>query len=408
MMPSPISPTGQPSWIPRGPDALTLWWSTAVSQLSFGMQQVVLGWVVLAMTDSSAMVGLAFALRMAPNLVVGFAAGAISDRLDRRTLMRLTTIGMGLFALGMAWGSWRDALHVGHVLSYAAAMGVLRAVETTARQAYVYDLIGLQGAVQGLAFNAIAQRIGGAIGALIAGGALASGGASAAFVAIGLSFGLGTIPLCLLRSRGLAAPVVPEPLRQNVLTYIRELRSNPILRSLILSTAVVEMIGFSHQTLLPVLTRDTLHVGAAGLGVITAFRFVGGLLGALWLTIVRRTSSQGTRLLTVLALFGIGQIGLSQVTQLWLAAVCIIGINVMASATDILHQVLLQTHVPNTQRGRAIGSWIVGTGAAPLGHLEIGYLAGITSVSAALLVNGFALLALPLCLLWLMPPLRRL
>lgn len=287
-------------------------------------------------------------------------------------------------------------------------MGILRAFEITARQAYVYDLIGLQGAIQGLAFNAIAQRIGGALGALIAGWALASGGASAAFLTISLCFGLGTILLYLLRSRGLAAPQTPEPLWQNVSNYVRELRSNPILRSLILSTAMVEVLGFSHQTLLPVLARDTLQIGAAGLGMITAFRFVGGVLGALWLTAIRRISSQGILLLTVLSLFGIGQISLSQVTQWWLAVVCIIGINVMASATDILHQSLLQTHVPNAQRGRAMGSWIIGTGAAPLGHLEIGYLAGVTGVSAALLLNGIALLALPLCLLWLMPQLRRL
>ena len=104
----------------------------------------------------------------------------------------------------------------------------------------------------------------------------------------------------------------------------------------------------------------------------------------------------------------IAEICLAQVTQLWLAVVCIVGINVMASVTDILHQSLLQTHVPNAQRGRAIGSWIVGTGVAPVGHLEIGYLAGITSVSVALLLNGVALVGLPLCLLWLMPQLRRL
>ena len=394
--------------MPRKPDARLLWLSTAVSQLSFGMQQVVLGWVVLAMTNSSAMVGVAFALRMAPNLVVGFIAGAISDRIDRRTLMRLSTIGMGFFSLSISWGAWRGDIYVGHVLIYAALMGVLMAIETTARQAYVYDLIGLQGAVQGLAFNAIAQRIGGTIGALIAGWALADGGAGAAFLAIGLCFGLGAILLYLLRSRGIAAPAKPEPLWQNVTTYVRELRANPILRSLIISTAMVEMIGFSHQTLLPVLARDTLHIGAAGLGMITAFRFVGGVLGAVWLTIVRRISYQGIQLLWVLALFGIGQICLSQVSQLWLAVLCIIGINVMASATDILHQFLLQTHVPNTQRGRAIGSWIVGTGTAPLGHLQMGYLAGVTSVSAALLINGFTLLALPLFLVWLMPQLRRL
>jgi MFS family permease len=157
------------------------------------------------MSNSSAMVGVAFALQMAPNLVMGFAAGAISDRMDRRTLMRLATIGMGIFALTMAWGAWRDAIYVEHVLIYAAVIGVLRAVETTARQAYIYDLIGLQGAVQSLAFNAIAQRTGGTIGALIAGWALAIGGASAAFLSIGLCFGLGAVLLYLLRS--------PAPIR---------------------------------------------------------------------------------------------------------------------------------------------------------------------------------------------------
>ncbi len=407
-MPSSISPTGPSSLIPNLPDGRLLWLSTAASQLSFGMQQVILGWVVLAMTDSSAMVGVAFALRSAPNLMVGFAAGAISDRFDRRTLMRLSTIGMGILTLGMAWGIWHDYIRVGHVLAYAAVVGVLRAFETTARQAYVYDLVGLQGAVQGLAFNATAQRIGGALGALIVGGVLARWGASAAFLTMGLSFGLSTILLYFLRNRGGAAPVVTEPLWQNVTAYAHELRVNPILRSLIISTAIVEIIGFSHQTLLPILAKDILQIGAAGLGLITAFRFVGGVLGALFLTVIKRLAYQGIMLLIVLALFGIGEICLAQVTQLWLAVVCIVGINVMASVTDILHQSLLQAHVSNAQRGRAIGSWIVGTGAAPVGHLEIGYLAGVTSVSAALFINGFALIVLPLGLVWLLPQLRRL
>jgi hypothetical protein len=55
-----------------------------------------------------------------------------------------------------------------------------------------------------------------------------------------------------------------------------------------------------------------------------------------------------------------------------------------------------------------MGSWIVGTGAAPIGHLEIGYLAGAAGVSTALLLNGLALIALPFLLAWAMPQLRRL
>src|SRR5207245_5869032 len=66
-----------------------LWGATLCSQIGAGMQQVLLGWLVLSLTDSSSMVGVLFAVRSLPNVLVGFAAGAITDRLDRRILLRL-------------------------------------------------------------------------------------------------------------------------------------------------------------------------------------------------------------------------------------------------------------------------------------------------------------------------------
>jgi MFS family permease len=402
------SPPDAVSSVLQTSGARALWLATVTNQLSFGMQQVILGWMVLTLTQSSGMVGLAFALRSAPNLVVGFAAGAISDRLDRRTLMRLIVLALALITLLMAWGIWLNRIAVWHVLLYAVIVGMLQAFEMTARQAYVYDIAGAKNAVQGLALNAIAQRVGGALGAFIAGVILEWGGASAAFLVMGFCYGMAGALLYMLHSRGAAAPAAPEPLWQNVKTYARELRTHPILRSLIISTAAVEIIGFSHQVMLPGLAKDVMHIGAAGLGVLTSFRFIGGVMGAMLLTTISRLPQHGRLLLVVLALFGVGQVFLSQVTQFWLAVACVTAINVMASATDILHQALLQRHVANTQRGRAMGSWIVGTGAAPIGHLEIGYLAGAAGVSMALLLNGSALIVLPFLLAWAMPQLRRL
>jgi MFS family permease len=407
-MQSPPNPFHRYSDRSTATNTRPLWLATATNQISVGMQQVILGWIVLELTNSSGMVGLAFALRSAPNLVVGFAAGALTDRLDRRTIMRLAVWTMGVLSLVMAAATWSGYLEVWHVLAYATLIGILRSFEATARQAYVYDLVGTQNALKGIASNAIAQRLGGVLGALVAGAALEWRGASTAFLATGLCYGLGGLMLNTLRHRGLSAPTTLEPLWENVKTYSQALRTNPILLSLMLSTAASEILGFSHQTLLPVLAKDIIQVGAAGLGLLTAFRFVGGLLGAMGLAAWRQSSHQGILLLVVLAWFGLGVAALSQVTQLWLAIACVVGINIMASATDILHQALLQYHVPNTQRGRAIGSWVVGTGAAPIGHLEIGYLAAVTSVSAALMVNGIALMALPLVFWWAIPRLRRL
>ncbi|MCI0799718.1 MAG: MFS transporter, partial [Chloroflexi bacterium] len=67
-----------------------------------------------------------------------------------------------------------------------------------------------------------------------------------------------------------------------------------------------------------------------------------------------------------------------------------------------------QMSVPNEQRGRAMGVWVVGLGTAPVGQLELGYLAGAANSRIALLINGAALAGSALVLGIIMPRLRRL
>jgi len=99
---------------------------------------------------------------------------------------------------------------------------------------------------------------------------------------------------------------------------------------------------------------------------------------------------------------------LGQAFSFWVALLFVAFANAMASIADVLHQSLLQLSVSNEQRGRAMGSWIVGIGTAPVGHLQIGYLAEATNARIALLVNGVTLAVLALTLGVLLPRLRRL
>ena len=99
---------------------------------------------------------------------------------------------------------------------------------------------------------------------------------------------------------------------------------------------------------------------------------------------------------------------LGQAVTLWIALVFVMLVNLMAAITDVLHQSLLQLSVPNQQRGRAMGSWIVGIGTAPVGQLEVGFLAEVTNARIALLVNGVALAILAVTMGLTLPRLRRL
>jgi MFS family permease len=96
----------------RYPDFRVLWASTVSNQLGLGMQQVLLGWLVFEITESGGMVGVVFAARSAPNLVVGFVAGSVSDRIDRRVLMRASVFGMVVCAGLVAMLLYLDRLEV--------------------------------------------------------------------------------------------------------------------------------------------------------------------------------------------------------------------------------------------------------------------------------------------------------
>jgi MFS family permease len=390
------------------PGYRVLWGATLCSQIGAGMQQVLLGWLVLSLTDSSSMVGVLFAVRSLPNLLVGFAAGAITDRLDRRILMRIMVCGLTLVAWLIAWLVWMEQMALWPLLLCAGLFGLLQAFEATARQVYTCDVVGLSGAVQGLALLFFAQRLGGVLGSLLAGATLQWWGTSMSFLVMGISYGGGAVTLWTLRHRGAAAPHVKESMWHNAVAYGQELRTNRLMQNLMLSTAGAELLGFSHQVMLPILAKDVLHSGATGLGILTAARFLGGVVGSGILTALSPMRHQGTLLLTTLVFFGAGQVVLAHAPYFWLAVGCVIFINIMAAAADILHMALLQHSVANEQRGRAMGAWVVGIGTAPVGHLEIGYLAGIGGAPLALLLNGVALMVLAGVFMLCLPRLRRL
>ncbi len=392
----------------RYADFRVLWVSTVSNQLGQGMQQVVLGWLVFELTESVGMVGVMFAMRSAPNLVVGFIAGPVADRIDRRQVMRASVFGMLAISLLGALFLYSGFLAIWPIMLGTFMLGVSQAFYMTSRQVYAYDIVGSGSAVNGIALISLAQRVGGIFGALIAGALIDWLGAAATFLVMSVSYALGALALNWLRRAGQSAPVERETLWVNVVNYFRALGENRIMLSLMVTTAAVEMLGFSHQVLLPVLAKEVLFVGPTGLGVLTAFRFLGGAFGVFVTAALSRVQQRGILLLTVIALFGGGEILLAYSTTLWTALVFITLINVMASVTDILNQSLLQLSVPNQQRGRAMGSWIVGIGTAPVGQLEIGYLSGLASPKIALVVNGTALAFLALAMGIVMPRLRRL
>ena len=116
----------------------------------------------------------------------------------------------------------------------------------------------------------------------------------------------------------------------------------------------------------------------------------------------------GLAYLVVLLVFGVSMVALGFVSSFVLAIVVTSVISGMARLSDIYSQGILQIIVPNELRGSAMGAWVLATGTAPVGNLQMGALAATVGIAFALTANGIGLIALAVLAFLLLPKLRSL
>ena len=381
--------------------------STLLTALAFVGEQVVLGWLALELTNSPLLVGVALGVRMAPLLIAGLPAGVLADRADRLTLLRGANAAMalGLTALGTLGVLGRATFPALLVLTFV--VGCARALQQVAQQAYAHDLVGASRLTEALAGLGIAMRVGGFAGALVAGSLLGAFGPGVAYLAAGLGYLLGTV---VLPPRGAAAPratAAPRSVWEGLSGFVTAARAEPRLPIFMGLTAAAEVLGFSHQTLLPSLARDVLQVGPEGLGLMNATRQAGGVLGILAVTRLAEAHGRSTLFLGVLGVFGAAVAGLGLAPTYAAVLVVLVLINAAGAIADVLAQGLIQQTVPSALRGRAGGAWVVAVGLSPLGQLQIGALASWLGVTVALGASGLGLVAVAGAAAFLAPRLRR-
>ena len=389
-------------------DFRLFWASTFFYSLGTGMEHVAVGWLVFDITGSAFIVGVAAAARMAPLFFLGILSGAMADWLERRLfLLFIALSGMavaGIMAVVLLTGEppiWA-------VVVLVAAGGCMLAFTLTTRNAYTYDIVGPEHALNGLSLNQMAMQAGGIGGAIISGALIELVGPGWQYLAVGASYlGSALVLLVIGRSTRTAQPL-REPVLQNLVGYLRFLRENRLIFILMCLTSITEVLGFTHMTLLPVFAKEVLHVGPAGLGYLTAVRQAGGLLGLALLANLRDYRRKGLLMFIIATGFGVGLMAFSVSAALVYFIIVLAAVNACAMAVDTLYKTLMQSNVPDEQRGRAMGSWVLSIGAAPVGHLGVGGLATALGAQGALLVNGAVLAGISLVAAIGLPKIRHL
>ncbi len=398
--------SAEPSLL-RLPGFLRFASSAMLNTIAFAGEQVVLGWLVLDLTNSPLLVGVALALRMLPLLIIGLPAGVLADRGDRIVLLRGANATMALALTLLGTLAVLGRVTVAAVLAITFFVGCARALQQVTQQVHAHDLVGPARLTHALGALGIAQRLGGLTGALLAGWLIGHRGPAVAYLAAAAACLIATLVLPRRSAHPVHASAGATSVWQGLSSFLQAARAERRLPALMALTAAGEVLGFSHQAVLPSLARDILHVGPEGLGAMNAARQAGGILAMLCVGRLSQLGGLTSVFVTALGAFGVGVAALGLAPGYGSVLLVLTLVNAVGATCDVLGQSLMQQAVPPALRGRASGAWVVAIGVGPLGQFQIGALVSGLGVAIALGASGAALVAVAVAARLLMVRARR-
>lgn len=389
------------------PGFRSLWSSMLASSAAQGMERTATAWLALQIGSGAFEIGLIFAVRMLPSLLLGLIAGTIADRADRsRQLLVVAGVAVLLMA-AFGWIGNAGKIQLWQLIAFSFAAGCLTVFDVPARQALVLDIVPRSMAARALALNALAARFASAVGAILAGLLIARIGVANSYYVIAVTYGvMGALVVTINVAKQRETSSAPPPFRRALGEAVRLILDQPGIRTLFIAGLVCEVFAFSFLSAVPLFAQDVLAVGAEGLGTLNAAVSIGGALAVIILSVIPSETPRQPLLGATFLLYGIAIVTFAATRNLFLAAALLLVIGFCAAAFDVLQQTLIQLSVPDAQRGRAVGVWILGIGSAPIGHLEMGATAGALGVPLALLLNG-TLTIISAIVLWLFAPTYR-
>jgi len=370
---------------------------------------VAVSWLVLELTHSPFLMGIAALFQGLPRLFFGPIGGVIADRKNRyRLLMIYQASEMGLafvFALMVLSGK----IAYWHVLVLLPFFGFLKAVYVIARQAYVFDLVGKDDLMNALAVHSSGMNLAKVIGPSIAGILIGVVGVGWCLLINGLSFIGILVPFLMMRppesfKKDIQYPSFLQGLREPFV-YLKEDRT---ILLLIATSFSFMLFGLQSTVVLPLFARFVLDVGATGFGFLMASMGAGAVIGGVIMAGLGDIRKKGLFFLTSTLFYGMLLLLFSASSWFTVSLVLILLVGMMEMFSRTLNQTLVQLLSPDALRGRILGVYMLDRGVRPLGGFLMGSGASLLGAPLALAIGGGMCTFVALSLLVKSPRIRRL
>lgn len=367
------------------------------SMTGYWLQRMAMGWLVWQLTESASWLGIIAFVDLFPIVLVGFLAGTLADRWDRRHMIQVTQAIMLAVSIVITVLVVTGTVTIWLLFGLAVIQGFASAFNQPARLTLIGSLADRDQVGSAIAINSVVVNLSRFAGPAAGGILIASIGISSAFIVNALANAMFQIALHRIATPPLAARPAGKP---TILKDMREglgyaMRHDGIAFSLLLVIAL-SLSGRATLELLPGFADRVFSAGIGGLATMTAAMGIGATIGALWVAGAARRPTQMFRAtLSQLLLMALFLMGFVATDELMLAVIALgmAGFGMSASGTLMLSTIQLAAD-PN-MAGRAVGLFSqIFRGAPAFGALIMGFASEFFGLRWPVFVSTLLVVAL--------------
>lgn len=374
------------------------WLGSIASIGSTQLYFIAMAWLVFELSNSPLDLGLLGAATAVPNILATLIGGLVADRVNRRTILILTTGISTVLMLLLAALDATGLVRVWHVLLISGLLGLVQGFDFPARSSIFPSLIEPKQMLSAVALNSILWQGSRMIFPAIGGILIALTDTSLIFVLCGLGFITMLMVLCWLEVvQVIQAKADPWHEFKEGLRFVLH---NRLFLTLILLTWISMFFGTSYIQIMPIFA-DILQSGERGYGLLISATGVGSVAGNLFISRFQQSRRLGLMMLSCAALAPFSLIGFSLVAgtlanvagAFWLASLFAVMTAAFSSVFLVSSMTVLQLKVPDKLRGRVMGIHSITWSMIALGGLIAGALASKFSAPVAVVIGAVIVLS---------------
>lgn len=355
------------------------------------------------LTSSPIMIAMVQTMTTLPTFLFALPAGALADIMDKRKLLIMVQLLMGVVAASMALMVYLGLSQPVSVLLFTFLLGTGAAFVAPAWQAIVPKLVKKQHLSSAIALNGVGINISRAIGPALAGFLIISIGLYAPFVFNAVSF-LAIIGALLWwrddeskinqsKTLGKKQNLPAESLLPAMVAGFRFAHYSKPLKNTLVRAVAFFLFASAFWSLLPLVVKQQLDGDATVFGTVMGAIGAGAVFGAVFLpTLKRILDSDSMMVLTSLTIAGL-IFATSLIHSVYLLFLVSFSFGMAWIWTLANLNVAAQSSLPDWVRGRGLAIFLtVFFGSLSLGSTLWGTLASTLSVSLALQIAAGAML----------------